>query len=91
MKNIFKIILTILVFTLFFALLPSLPAAAGQYAEAASRAMAQPETTAPFIGSAPAWVQILIASVCGLMMLVALTPLIGQTDPNGETSGVVRP
>ncbi len=47
MKNIFTIILTILVFTLFFALLPSLPAAAGQYAEAASRAMAQPEIDRP--------------------------------------------
>ena len=91
MKTLSKIILTILIFTLFFALLPSLPAAAGQYIETASQAMAKPETTAPFIGSAPAWVQILIASVCGLMALVALTPLFGHTDPAGEVSGIVRP
>jgi len=91
MKTIYKIILTILIVTLFFALLPSVPAAAGQYIETASQSMANPETTAPFIGSAPAWVQILIASFCGLMGLVALTPLLGQTDPNGENSGVARP
>ena len=83
MKNIYKLILTIIRFVIFLLVLPALSAEAASQA-ANQAALQAARSDIPSITSAPFWVQALLTGVCGLMALVALAPLFGQSVPTEE-------